>query len=213
MAKIRDLTGQRFGRLVVLRDTGERKSGNVVWRCRCDCGNEVNIKGGNLTSGNSISCGCYSRECTVERSTIHGMASRKKRHPIYRTWVAMLRRCEDPNNNRYKYYGARGIKVCDEWHDAQVFIDWALANNWQKGLSIDRIDNDGNYEPGNCRWTTRKEQARNKTNSRYVIYNGDRRLFVEVLGEHDIMSGTSEYKRIHYRVNTLHWSMERALSV
>lgn len=212
MAKIKDLSGQRFGRLLVLYDTSERKRGNVVWHCRCDCGNEVDIRGGNLISGNTTSCGCYSRECIVERSTVHGMSRRGKRHPVYRTWVHMLRRCEDPNNNRYKNYGGRGIKVCNEWHDAKIFIDWALSNGWEEGLQLDRINNDGNYEPGNCRWVTRKVQARNKTNNRHVIYNGNRRLFIEVLEEHGIMPGTNEYKRVHYRVSRLHWSIERALS-
>jgi len=213
MAKIRDLTGQRFGRLVVLYDTGERRGGQVIWRCRCDCGNKVDVRSGNLTSGNSMSCGCYSRECTVERSTTHGMARRGKRHPVYKVWLHMLRRCEDLNNNRYKNYGGRGIAVCGEWHNPQVFIEWALNNGWEKGLTIDRIDNNGNYEPDNCRWIARKEQARNKTNNRYVTYNGIRRLFIEVLEEHGIMSGTKEYKRIYYRVNTLHWPIGRALSI
>jgi len=131
MAKKVDLVGQRFGRLVVLYECDERRNGGVVWRCRCDCGNEINVRSGDLASGHTTSCGCYQRERTAEANTVHGMVRRGKHHPIYRTWCHMLQRCENPNTSNYKYYGGRGIKVYDEWHDAEKFIDWALANGWE----------------------------------------------------------------------------------
>jgi len=168
--KRKKLAGQRFGRLVVLYDTGERKNRHVFWHCRCDCGNEVVVRTDCLISGNTTSCGCYRKGCVAERNTTHGMAG--KEHPVYNTWASMLQRCENPNDPGYKRYGGRGITVCDEWHDPVVFINWALANGWRKGLTLDRIDNDGNYEPDNCRWATRKEQARNKRNNRLITFNG-----------------------------------------
>jgi len=206
MARIKDLTGQRFGRLVVLYDTGERKSGNVVWHCKCDCGNEVDVISGNLASGNTTSCGCYNRERAAETHTTHGMAG--KEHPVYNTWASMLQRCENPNDSKYKDYGGRGIKVCDEWHDAKVFIEWALANNWEKGLSIDRIDNNGNYEPSNCRWVTWKEQARNRRSNHLITFNGKTQSIAAWADETRIPYGT-----LKARINQYHWPIEQALSV
>lgn len=207
MAKKRDLTGQKFGRLLVLHDTGERKRGYVVWHCRCDCGNEVDVRGSHLTSGNTTSCGCYGRECVAERSTTHGMARQGETHPVYWVWRYMLQRCENPNNPAYKDYGGRGIKVCEEWHDPQVFIDWALTNGWQEGLSIDRIDNNGNYEPSNCRWTTQKEQARNKRNNRLITFNGKTQCLADWAEETGIKRQT-----LASRICNCHWSIERALT-
>jgi len=207
MPKKIDLTGRRFGRLVVLYDTGERKGGQVVWRCRCDCGNKVNVVGRSLTSGNTTSCGCYNRERVVEVKTKHGMKRQGGTHPIYQTWHAMLQRCEYPNDKHYKDYGGRGIKVRDEWHDAQAFIDWALANGWQRGLTLDRIDNDGNYEPSNCRWVTRKEQAWNRRSNRLITFNGKTQPMSQWAEELNI-----PYHALNHRINGYHWPVERALT-
>lgn len=207
MGKVKDLAGQRFGRLVVLYDTGERKSRNVVWRCKCDCGNEVDVAGYSLTSGNTTSCGCYNRERSVEANTVHGMNRQGERHPVYAAWSRMLQRCENPNNKRYKDYGGRGIRVCEEWHDAKVFIEWALSHGWREGLSIDRIDNNGNYEPGNCRWATLREQARNKRSNRLITFNGKTQSLAAWAEEMGINSSA-----LRYRIYQLHWSVERALT-
>jgi len=207
MPKKIDLTGRRFGRLVVLYDTGERKSGNVVWHCRCDCENEVNVRSGDLTSGNTTSCGCYNRERVAEACTVHGMAQRGKQHPVYWIWSAMLQRCENQDHKHYKNYGGRGITVCPEWHDSQAFIDWALANGWQKGLTLDRINNNGSYEPGNCRWATRKENNRNKRNNRLITFNGKTQTMVEWAEEVNISPRT-----LSLRINKRHWPIERALT-
>lgn len=207
MSSVRDLKGQRFGRLVVLYGTGERKSGRVVWHCRCDCGNEVDVIRRNLTGGNTKSCGCFQRERSAEVNTVHGMNRRGKRHPVYRIWTSMLTRCENPNAKGYKNYGGRGIAVCDEWHAPAVFIGWALANGWQKGLQIDRIDNDGNYEPDNCRWTTWKEQAQNRRNNRFITFNGKTQCLADWSRETGIGHGT-----LWQRIYQYHWSIERALT-
>lgn len=202
-----NLAGRRFGRLLVLYECDWRKNEHILWHCRCDCGNEVDVVCGNLTSGHTKSCGCYSRECTVERSTIHGMNRRGERHPIHHTWQDMLQRCENPNNSSYHRYGGRGITVCDEWHNPVVFADWALANNWEKGLQLDRIDNNGNYEPSNCRWATRKEQARNRRNNSLITFNGKTQTMAEWAEETGIKIGT-----LWARINQTHWPIERALT-
>jgi len=208
MAKIRDLTGQRFGRLVALYPTGERRNSYIVWHCRCDCGNEVDVITSSLTTGHTNSCGCYSRECTIKRSTTHGMAQQRERHPVYYIWSAMIQRCENPNNHNYKDYGGRGIKVCEEWHDAKVFIEWALTSGWGKGLTLDRIDNDSDYKPSNCRWVTRKEQAWNKRNNHLITFNGKTQSLAAWSDETGIPYGTLES-----RINKLYWPIKRALSV
>jgi len=207
MRKKRDLAGQRFGRLLVLYDTGERKNGCVIWHCQCDCGCEVDVRSSNLISGRTTSCGCYRRERLAEVCTVHGMNRRGKQHPVYGVWVTMLARCENPNCKWYKGYGGRGITVCDEWHNPVIFIDWALANGWQKGLSLDRIDNDGNYEPDNCHWVTWKEQARNRRSNRLITFNDKTQTMAEWAEEINI-----SYHTLKSRINNYHWPIERVLT-
>jgi len=207
MPKKIDLTGRRFGRLIVLHDTGERKNRCVAWHCKCDCGNEVDVRGDNLTSGNTTSCGCYNRERVVEANTTHGMSRQEKTYPVYVAWKSMLWRCENPNYKQYKDYGGRGVKVCEEWHDPVVFIDWALANGWREGLTLDRINNNGNYEPDNCRWATRKEQAQNRRSNHLVTFNGKTQCLTDWATELGINGRT-----LFYRIDRLHWPIERALT-
>jgi len=193
--------------LVVLYDTGERKDRHVVWHCRCDCGNEVNVRSSDLISGHTTSCGCYNRERTAEVKTKHGMARYGKQHPVYDAWTNMIQRCENPNHNQYKDYGGRGITVCAEWHDPVVFIDWALANNWRKSLTLDRVNNDGNYEPGNCRWVTVKVQARNKRNNHLITFDGKTQTMAGWAEELNI-----SYNVLKQRIDQYHWPIERALT-
>jgi len=207
MPKKIDLTGRRFGRLVVLYECDERKNGKVVWHCRCDCENEVNVRSGDLTSGHTTSCGCYNRERVVEANTTHGMSRQEKTYPVYVAWKSMFWRCENPNNKWYKDYGGRGITVCDEWRNPVVFIDWALANGWRKGLSIDRIDNNGNYKPDNCHWVTRKENNRNKRNNHLITFNGKTQPMSQWAEETGI-----NYSVLRDRICQLRWSIERALT-
>lgn len=162
-ANFRDLTGLRFGRLVVLGRAPSGAHWRVKWRCQCDCGNEVVADGGNLKSGHTSSCGCVARETVATRSKTHGESNTR----LYYVWGGVLRRCENPKTPEYKYYGARGISVCAEWHEYSVFRDWMFANGYDpaapRGVcTIDRIDPDGDYAPANCRVVDMKTQRRNQ---------------------------------------------------
>jgi len=207
MAKTKDLAGQRFGRLTVLYDTGKRKNGHVVWHCQCDCGNELDIRSDSLVFARTTSCGCYKRQRTAEVHTVHGMARGEKRHSIYWIWHSMLQRCENPSNEGYRNYGFRGIKVCDEWHKLIPFCDWALASGWQKGLQLDRINNNGNYEPGNCRWATPQENSRNKRDNRMITFAGKTQCLAAWVDDTGI-----EYDTLRARINRYRWPIERALT-
>ena len=170
-AKI-DLTGQRFGRWLVLAETDRRICGNVGWLCKCDCGTIKTVSALGLRSGGSTSCGCYNREITTK----HGMG-RTRLHGI---WCKMRDRCQNPHSASADRYFDRGIKICDEWANSfEAFRDWALANGYSDELSIDRIDNNGNYEPSNCRWATLTEQGRNKRNNVMLTCNEETHCLTE----------------------------------
>ena len=154
-----DLTGQRFGHLLVTDFSHTSPAGVRYWVCQCDCGTIKAVSGKNLKSG-QISCGCVRKEMLangIVRRT-HGMT----RTRLYRIWNDMKNRCDRPTERSYRWYGAQGVKVCDEWRSFDNFKEWALNNGYSDTLTIDRINPEGNYEPSNCRWATQKEQANNK---------------------------------------------------
>lgn len=158
---LHDITGQPFGRLTVREFVG-RRSGSSVWRCECECGGIVDVRRSNLISGNTRSCGCMIVKRTVERSTVHGEASRGGKSPEYKTWVGIIKRCTDPKAKGWPNYGGRGIHICDEWRHSYAAFLADVGRKPSPRHSIDRIDNDGNYEPGNVRWATRSEQNSNQ---------------------------------------------------
>ena len=153
-----DLTGQRYGRLVV-QSLHTMEKGRSVWKCLCDCGNKAIVKAGNLRRNSTKSCGCYRRENSAKQARTHGMT----RSPTYLTWVSMLQRCENPEATSYEFYGAIGIKVCEAWHTFESFLE--DMGERPKGRTLDRKNPYGHYEPSNCRWATSKEQGENKRGS------------------------------------------------
>ena len=159
-----DLSGKRFGRWTAIEYVGRSK-----WRCKCDCGTIKVVQGRHLKSGASKSCGCYEHEQLVKRNTTHG----DNKTPLHYHWLDIKKRCSNPKFRQFKDYGGRGIYVCDEWiNDFPAFRDWSLANGYEKGLTIDRIDNDGPYAPWNCRWTDRTTQNNNRRSNHILSANG-----------------------------------------
>lgn len=164
MSKRINMIGKKFGKLTVLEELLERdKFGNKMYKCMCDCGNFINVRGACLRVGNNKSCGCL-------RGVNHG----KRKEPLYWVWCSIKQRCNNPNNHRYKDWGERGITMCDEWfNNFQAFYDWAMSNGYCKGLTIDRIDNNKGYEPSNCRLVDKKTQNRNKRNNRIITIDNE----------------------------------------
>lgn len=161
------MTGEIFSYLSVIGFDGKDKNHQAKWKCTCKCGNIVTVVGRDLRSGHTKSCGCYH----IEKITKHGLRGTKLRG----VHKSMIQRCYNENNKSYCNYGGRNIRVCEEWQGSnglESFYKWALSNGYREGLTLDRIDVNGNYEPENCRWTTMKHQQRNKRTSRLVTING-----------------------------------------
>lgn len=162
-----DLQGKRFGRLVVLRKAGFRIYGKLkhkfhYWLCVCDCGKQKTIAGGHLRNGHAKSCGCFQADCRKRGSVTHGDSSGGKTSTEYNSWCNMLQRCTNRKRPRWRDWGGRGIKVCDRWRKFKNFLE-DMGRKPGPNYSIDRFpDNNGNYEPGNCRWATWQEQVANQ---------------------------------------------------
>lgn len=161
MGKFKDLSGMKFGQLSVVEKNGKDKYGKIRWKCICSCGNEYTTLGRHLTNGHCKSCGCLLNKERREKAKYKGFHKSR----IYTIWKGMVDRCENPQNKVYKHYGGRKIKVCKEWLGEQGFfnfVKWALDSGYSKELTLDRINNDGNYEPSNCRWADWQTQANNR---------------------------------------------------
>jgi len=167
--RVIDLTGQVFGRLTAVRRSGFARNGEVTWLCVCSCGAEVPaVQGANLRSGNSKSCGCYSLESVRLRMTTHGHSRKGQWSSEYGIWAAMIARCHNPNCRAFKWYGAIGREVYRPWHKFENFIAYVSENLGPKpaGFTLDRIDNESGYFPGNIRWASWDQQANNRRKRR-----------------------------------------------
>lgn len=179
IGKLIELTGKRFGRLTVLERAKHNDNGNKpLWKCKCDCGKIVVVRGQDLRSGKTRSCGCYHNESATKRATKHGASKDKFRSRLYHIWIGMRQRCSNPDSQSWRWY--KNINVCDEWNDYKEFEKWALSHGYDDGLSIDRIDSSGDYCPENCRWATAKTQANNVSSNHIVEYKGKRYTLMEL---------------------------------
>jgi len=171
MSKRIDLTGKKFGRLVVLKYYMTDKNRNALWKCQCECGSITAASSSNLIQNHTKSCGCYKTDMTKEKNSTHGLS----KHLLFRIWIKIRERCghtKGASARKLKYYKNRGIVVCEEWLDFKSFYNWAIANGWKKGLCIDRIDTNGKYSPSNCRFVTQKENTQNMRTSKWWVIHG-----------------------------------------
>ena len=204
MKKIRDLTGQRFGRTVVKEFAYKNSHGLSCWRCVCDCGKEHIACGTTLTRGHTRSCGCLHDELARKRATKHNGCKTK----LYTIWQAMRRRCFDIHSKSYSDYGARGITVCKEWATSyKCFRDWAFNNGYEDGLTIDRINNNGNYCASNCRWATRAQQNDNTRRTIKIKYKNKTQTLTEWCNELGLRRDT-----IYARIYSYGWPIEKAFN-
>lgn len=177
MSRLRDLTNNRYGRLLVIKRGANSKNGQARWYCICDCGVGKEIASWALVCGRTSSCGCLQRESAKKRPTTHGYS----RTPTYGSWLRMHARCNNPNSDQYQWYGAKGITVCKRWQSFENFLK--DMGERPKGKTLDRINPDKGYTPSNCRWATPSEQMRNTHRSIHITFEGKKRP-LKSLAEH-----------------------------
>lgn len=181
MGKIKDFTGKIFGRLTVISFAGLKNRRNAQWLCRCECGEEKIVSGANLTGGGTTSCGCLALEIRKSLHITHGQTRRHgQRTAEYRAWAGMKNRCTNSNFPEFKYYGGKGISVCEEWMNSFETFFSHVGKRPSKDHSLDRWPNkNGNYEPGNVRWATREQQSNNQVKNVIILYNGEQKTLAE----------------------------------
>lgn len=193
----------RVGKFTILKDAGTKSNGRYVL-CVCDCGITKEVRLSDIKNGASTNCGCKRKATMSAKNTTHGLSN----HPLNRIWRGLIERCYYEKHRAFDRYGGRGIAVCEEWrYDFMAFYSWAMANGWQPGLEIDRKDNDGNYEPANCRCVTQLVNSRNKSSNRRLTYNGMTMCMSEWAEKTGIDQST-----IKDRLNKLKWSVEKTLT-
>lgn len=198
-----NIVGHKYGRwTVVSRSTQKYKES--LWNCVCECGSTAVITASNLRGGKSKSCGCYKSEAISEARTTHGQS----KSPIYIVWMNMKARCCNPNHEKYPDYGGRGITVCTRWLDSFEDFSSDMGEMPSPKHSIDRIDVNGHYEPGNCRWATGFEQAHNRRDNRMYTYNGETKTMTEWAREYGLNPGT-----LSHRLLKLNLPIEKALTM
>lgn len=195
-----DLTGDKYGRLTAL-SRAENKAKKSAWNCVCECGNRKVVTSTHLRAGRVRSCGCLAAESRGQARKTHGMTGTKP----YKIWRSMIDRCYYPSQHAYPYYGGRGITICDRWLDFQNF--YRDMGDIPEGMTIDRVDNEGNYEPDNCHWATKTDQANNKRNNRMLTWKGKKQTMAQWAREVDI-----NYFALRYRIDS-GWSIERAFTM
>lgn len=188
MGRWEDLRNKKFGNLTVIAPINKINSaGYKLWRCKCDCGTEIVVSSTDLKRKRTTNCGCKNDKNKSDVRTL-----------LYYRWKDMRKRCYNQNNKSYPNYGARGIQICDEWReDFQTFYMWCMKHGFKPELEIDRIDNDGNYSPQNCRFVTRSENQRNKSTSRFVTIAGE----TKTVSEWAQKTGIPQYKIFEYLKN------------
>lgn len=202
MGALKDITGYKFNGCTVI-SRASNKGKYTAWNCICRCGNQFIARSGDIKSGNTKSCGCYCKEISGDKARTHG----KRETRLYTIWSNMKSRCINTNNVNYKNYGGKGITICNSWMNSfENFYKWAIKNGYKDNLTIDRIDNNDDYKPENCRWADYKSQERNRTNNHVITYNG-RTLSMAEWAE---ITGIP-YKTLWKRIKD-GWSAEKALT-
>ena len=221
ISKLKDLVGQKIGRWTVLQIADKNKWGKSQWLCRCECGNEKIVSSSSLVNGKSKSCGCYHRDVLINMTTTHGKSNTR----LNKIWRGIKQRCLNKKAKAYEKYGKVGIGICKEWEEFVPFMEWSLKNGYTDELTLDKIDNDKNYGPSNCRWVDKKMQARNqrprntnktgvvgvafrKDQSKYRVTIDDNEGKRINLGQYDTLE---EAKEVRKRAELKHWGWTKVI--
>lgn len=198
--RFKDISNMRFGRLVAIESFKKWNCNKYFWKCKCDCGKEIECLGSNLLRGNTNSCGCLKNDMVADLRKKHGMSKTR----IFKIWVGIRKRCTNKNCKAYSYYGGRGISVCERWNDFNNFYQ-DMKDDYKDDLTLDRIDSNGNYEPSNCRWVSVKHQNSNRRTNVFIEFNGE----TKTLAQWQKKTGVG-YKTISNRIKA-GWDIKDAL--